>query len=393
MLSPPIEGSHVASRRIIDAVTRKGIITRVLTAEPHLESSPSTHGWSKVKCKYLNREAEFSPSIFSYMRGFTRTSINDFATSTRLSACIKSIACDAVHALNINKEIFLFVHKLLHVKKPLLLHFYHSPEVLKDDVFQLRNIAMKAGLFGRLFDNYILTTSLSLAKLFIQQGVDRKKVYYAPYPIDIEIFKPITDTRNLRKRYGLRQAHPILVYVGSLNPARGIFGLIKSFRFVLNRFPNALLYVSHPQRMGEDVYAEKLIKMTRSLKIQENTLVQGAVSSVAEVFNFADVVALPFVRPYWMDPPIVLLEAMSTGASVVTTSVGSIGEVIDNHRNAVLAEPANPVDLANQIIELFEDPERCRKIGQQARETVVQKFSYAKVGERLLKIYDRVINN
>lgn len=393
MLSPPIEGSHIASRRIIDAVIRKGITTRVLTAEPYLESSPITRGWSKVKCKYLNRTAEFSPSVSSYLRGFARTSINDFTTSTRLSACIKSIACDAVHVLNLNKEIFLFVHNLLHVGKPLLLHFYHSPEVLRDDVFQLRNIAMKAGLFSRLFDSYILATSFSLAKLFIQLGVDSKKVHYAPYPIDTEIFKPIKDTHSLREKYGVLHAHPILVYVGSLNTARGIFALVRSFRFVVDRFPNALLYVSHPQRKGEGVYAEKLVEMTRSLKIQKSVLVQGAAPRVAEVFNFADVVALPFTRPYWMDPPIVLLEAMSTGASVVTTSVGSIGEVIENNKNAVLTEPANSIDLANQIIKLFEDPERCVKIGQQARKTVVQRFSYGKVGERLLKIYDDVINN
>lgn len=393
MLSPPVEGSYVASRRIIDAVTRRGVTAKVLTAEPFHHTSRIANGWSTVKCEQLSKELEFSPSKSSYLRAFARTSISDFATSTRLSTYVKSTTCDIVHVLNINKEIFLVVHNLLQVRKPLLLHFYHSPEVLADDVFQLRHIAMRIGLFGRLLESHILTTSTSLSKFFIQLGVNPKKVHHAPYPVDTGVFKPLTDTHSLRRKYGVNRANPILAYVGSLNVARGVFDLIRSFRIVVDRFPKALLYVSHPQRKGENVYAEKIRRMTWKLRLQKNMLVRGAAPRITEVFNLADVVALPFKRPYWMDPPIVLLEAMSTGAPVVTTSVGAIQDVIEDNENAVLAEPANHVDLANRIIELFEDPEKSREIGQQARKTVAQKYSYGAVGTQLLKIYNRVLDS
>jgi len=85
------------------------------------------------------------------------------------------------------------------------------------------------------------------------------------------------------------------------------------------------------------------------------------------------------------------LEAMSTGATVITTPTGSISEIVKDNENAILTEPNSTVSLANHMVELLENPKTTRKIGRKARSTIIQKYSYEIFGKRLLKIYDSVL--
>jgi glycosyltransferase involved in cell wall biosynthesis len=186
---------------------------------------------------------------------------------------------------------------------------------------------------------------------------------------------------------------PILVYVGSLNPARGALDLILSFRHVLKCFPKALLYISHPEREGEEFHQTNLQRLVGSYKMQSNVTIKGLNPHIEEIFNLADAVVLPFVRPYWVDPPLVLLEAMSTGASIITTPVGSTMEIIRNHQNAVLTEPGNRLALADEIIANLENPQEARKMGEEARKTIVRNYSYEKVGKRLSNVYNFILQH
>ena len=382
MLSPPIEGHHVASKRMIEAAIHAGIDARVMTVEPYAKIMETPRNWFIINSQRKIRSYA-SMSVFSV--------VDELFASLNIASHVKFSDCDLIHVLNVTKEAYVFAHKLMRVKKPLLLHFYHSPYVLTDDVFLIRNIALRSGLFGRVLDNYALTVNMSLCKFLVKLGVDPERVQYVPYPIDTDTFKPLNAKENLREKYGLPPDRPVVVYVGSLHSARGLSVLIRSFRNVLSRFPHALLYISHPHSKSEKAYKTHL-ELIPNLNMQKNVYIAGPSAHIEEVYNLADVVVLPFQRPYWVDPPLVLLEAMSCGVAVVTTPVGAINEVIRNHENAVLTGPRNPEILAEAIIELIENPRKSIEIAKRARETIVKDYSYRVVGKKLTKIYDFVLD-
>lgn len=386
MLFPVIEGHHIASKRIIEAAVHAGIDAHIITLEPDANSLEISGKWTIVNSKKSPLgNIGFSSSISRI--------IDELIKSVKVASQVKFSDYDLIHVLNITKEAYVFAHKLLRVKKPLLLHFYHSPYVLADDVFLVRNIALRIGLYGRVLDNHALTINLSLYKFLVENlSADPERVHYVPYPVDTNTFEPLNNKESLREKHGLPPDHPIVVYVGSLNPARGISTLIRSFHNVLSRFPQALLYISHPHHKPEETYGTQLSGLVQSLKLQKNVLIVGPSPHVEEIYNLADVVVLPFKRPYWVDPPLVLLEAMSSGVPVVATSVGAIGEVIRDHENAVVIKPKNPEILAEAIIELIENPRGCSKMAKKARETIVQNYSYEVVGKKLLKIYDFILD-
>jgi len=385
MLSPPIEGHHVASKRMIEAAIRAGIDARVMTIERDAKIVGNPQNWAVVNFKKKSRRyGRFSPSVFS--------AVDELRASLSISSCVKFSNCDLIHVLNVTKEVYVFAHKLMRVKKPLLLHFYHSPYVLTDDVFLVRNMALRFGLFGRVLDNYVLTANVSMSRFMVERlGVDPERVQYVPYPVDTDTFKPLKAREDLREKYGLPLDRPVLAYVGSLHSARGLSVLIRSFRNVLSRFPEALLYISHPHHKSEKAYKMHL-ELMQNPNLQKNVYIAGPSAHIEEIYNLADVIVLPFQRPYWVDPPLVLLEAMSCGVAVVTTPVGAINEVIRNHENAVLTGPTNPEFLAEAIIELIENPRTSIKIAKRARETIVKDYSYKVVGKKLTKIYDFVLD-
>jgi len=384
MLTLPIEGNHVASRRIIAAAEEAGIKSYVLTVETE-KGLRAPRNWEVVNSRTAPSSDLLGPR--------TLLALDDLLTSISLSVKAKSSDCQLIHVLNISKEAYVTAHNLMHVNKPLLVHFFHSQYTLNDDVFMIRNLAMRAGLYGRSKKNYILTTNRSLQRFLINElGAHPENVHFAPYPINTDLFKPLESREDLREKYGLPEDKLIIAYVGSLSPARGLTDLIKAFPKILSHIPEALLYVSYPRREGEKEHERRVHSLSGDLSRRGKIVLDGPSGNVQEIYSFADIVALPFVRPYWVDPPLILLEAMSSGAVLVSTPIGAMAEVLRDHENAYVAKAGDPSALADKIIEALDNPGESEKIAQRARETIVHTYSYGVVGERLLRIYDSILN-
>jgi len=294
----------------------------------------------------------------------------------------------------VSKEAYLAAHKFFQVKKPILIHFYHSPFVLDSDIFLFRKMALRLGFYGHYSGNYALTTNSSFARFLVERlGMNQDRVYVVPYPIDTKRFAPIMDRECLRVKYNLPVKRPIVAYVGSLELARGVDVLLDAFRCVLAHIPDALLYISCPNREGEEANRARLYDWRKKLKMQDNMIVHGPSLNVEEIYNLADLIILPFLRPYWVDPPLVLLEAMSSGASVVTTPVGAIGEFVKENESVALAKAGDSSILSSAIIELLENPSESRRLSLRARDTVLRNYSYEAVGRTLLKTYCSILRH
>ena len=84
--------------------------------------------------------------------------------------------------------------------------------------------------------------------------------------------------------------------------------------------------------------------------------------------------------------PTSLLEAMSCGCAVVSTATCMIPEIINNGGNGYISN--NEEDLKGYIKELLDDPSLAVKMGQAARETILEKFSEDKFINNWNQVFD-----
>src|SRR5690606_39244163 len=70
--------------------------------------------------------------------------------------------------------------------------------------------------------------------------------------------------------------------------------------------------------------------------------------------------------------PTALLEAASCGCAIVSTANCAIPEFIENGVNGYCTNDLNQMRLYLQ--ELLQSPQKCRQMGEKARETVKEKF-------------------
>jgi glycosyltransferase involved in cell wall biosynthesis len=87
--------------------------------------------------------------------------------------------------------------------------------------------------------------------------------------------------------------------------------------------------------------------------------------------------------------PISILEAMAGGNAVLSTTVGSIPEVI-GEEGGILVEPGDADALHDAATELVTSPDRVREMGERNRREIEERYDWESVSEKLLSVYDQL---
>jgi glycosyltransferase involved in cell wall biosynthesis len=90
---------------------------------------------------------------------------------------------------------------------------------------------------------------------------------------------------------------------------------------------------------------------------------------------------------------IASLEAMLAGKAVLSAANEmTYGPgVLKNGENVILVPREDPQHLAQTMIELLEDKQKCAAIGQRARQTIQEHFSWESVCAQTLQVYQEAI--
>jgi glycosyltransferase involved in cell wall biosynthesis len=89
--------------------------------------------------------------------------------------------------------------------------------------------------------------------------------------------------------------------------------------------------------------------------------------------------------------PNVLVEAMAAGAPVVATAVSGIPELVEHEVNGLLIPPDDPEALADALLRLHDDPELTRRLTQNGRETVKERFDGERLARELAALFTEAV--
>lgn len=102
----------------------------------------------------------------------------------------------------------------------------------------------------------------------------------------------------------------------------------------------------------------------------------------------ANIVVLPSYRE---GLPKVLLEAAASGRPMIAADVPGCREVVSNGETGLLVPARDAHRLAEAVLELLADPDRCRQMGGRARQLAEREFSVGEVVSATLAIYRELL--
>lgn len=206
--------------------------------------------------------------------------------------------------------------------------------------------------------------------------------------VDIKKFQPAADKRKIKAELGFNPDDIAIVSVGRLYARKGLFTLIESMPAVVKRFPNAKFIISGK---GQSDEMQKLIAHATRLGVINNIIFTGYYpdQKLPKLYQAADVFAF---STFYEHHPFAVLEALSSGLPVVTTTVGGIPETIQTGKNGFLVKPFNEKAFADRILYLLEHREFASEMGAAARKTVVEKLDWRIVVKDAMKVYDQALS-
>jgi glycosyltransferase involved in cell wall biosynthesis len=232
------------------------------------------------------------------------------------------------------------------------------------------------GLVHRLFDRF-LTVSRFSAEL-LDAPPARTRVIYGG-----------ADPRRFAPRPGVDRDG--VLFVGRLTPHKGIDRLIRALpaRAALRIAGSA----GHDPRPPERDYPDLL----RRLAQDRDVTFLGPVPDPAlpGLYRRAAVLVLPSVDRtcYGRQVPVsellglTALEAMASGTPVVASRIGGLAEVVVDGETGFLVEPGDLASLRDRLALVLSDRGLAARLGANARDLVLQRFTWRACAERCLTAY------
>ncbi len=160
---------------------------------------------------------------------------------------------------------------------------------------------------------------------------------------------------------------------------KGINEFIEAADAVLERHPSASFHIVGP---GDEKDASVDWEKFNSAISRGTITYHGETDDVVSFIKKSRVFVFPSY--YREGVPRAVLEAMSMGRPIITTSSPGCRETVEEGINGFLVEPRNHRMLAEKMIWMVEHPEAVEKMGLASRRIAEEKFNIDRVNEFML---------
>jgi glycosyltransferase involved in cell wall biosynthesis len=181
-----------------------------------------------------------------------------------------------------------------------------------------------------------------------------------------------------------------ILFVGLVTRRKGIEYLIKAAGILVNSLKCSnveFLIVGKTLQKGADSnFPEEMSLLTKELGLQEHVKFLGwlSVEELRKVYFESDVFVLPSLSEA---SALVILEAMKYEKPIISTNVGSAPLMVKPGWNGFIVDPMDYKQLAEKIKYFVDHPEDKKRMGNNSRKLVEQRFSWKIIASEYLETY------
>jgi len=234
----------------------------------------------------------------------------------------------------------------------------------------LKHCSLTLGAYEREhvndYDGVICITGND-ARLYREMGC-RKPVTAIPFGVEPEEMSPM-------------EVEPDSIFhIGSMDwmPNReGIDWLLREvWPVVHRRLPQVRLYLAGRHTPEELLHADI-----------EGVTVVGEVPDSKEFIGSKQINVVPLLSGSGIR--VKIIEAMSAGKVVVTTTIGAEGIDYEDGKHLLIAN--TPEEFASQIARLVEHHDYCEEVGRNARRLIAEEYSIPELTKKIIAFYNKIL--
>jgi len=234
----------------------------------------------------------------------------------------------------------------------------------------------KRDTWAKKVDCLICLTEFAKAK-FVEAGIPAEKMRVKPNFVD-DAFRG----KNLSEM--IDQKDDYYLFIGRISEEKGIRTLVNAW--------NTWKSATSPQLF---ILGEGPLKKELQKKSQDNTKISwlGFVERSRVLETLSKAKALIFPSEWYEGMPMTIIEAYSAATPVISTNIGSQGEIVHHKRTGLHFEPGKEQSLV-EAMEQFESMKNEHKdMSLAARREYEEKYTPEVNREKLLSLYRELIKN
>jgi D-inositol-3-phosphate glycosyltransferase len=288
--------------------------------------------------------------------------------------------------------------QLRHTLQLPVVHMSHTLGAIKNAAVQQpweqeppRRLRVERTVLQRC-DAVVAESPASRRHMLQTYAVEPARVHIIPGGVDTSVFFP-QQRQQARQALALPMEHPLLLFVGRLQPLKGIDTLLHAARLVRQQHQHVQVLIVGGDVVAPDPYEaqelHRLHGLCEQLGLQQQVRFIPAQPQpvLAQYYAAADVFVMP---SHYESFGMVVLEAMACGTPVVASRVGGLTSTVVHERTGLLVPEGDGHAFAQAIVRLLRMPAVGHAFGQAGLQRA-QAFSWPRIAEHTVRLYRRLL--
>jgi len=223
--------------------------------------------------------------------------------------------------------------------------------------------------------DYIIAATPSIRDNFKQNNI-----------IDIKNYPIIINAQNIKK-INKKRDYTELIYVGGLSKERGIKKIIQSLKYTNPKYNVKLKLIGN---FSNKKFEEEIKKMPEWRKIDFlGFLPQKQAYQHMWNTDIGFVCFLP--EPNHINAiPNKIFEYMINELPIIASNFPLWKKIIEKNSCGICIDPTKAEEITKAIEYLIEHPNEAKKMGENGRKAVLEKYNWENESKKLLKIYEKL---
>jgi len=208
-------------------------------------------------------------------------------------------------------------------------------------------------------------------------GVAATRIETVPNFIDLRELDSVSPER------GVRYDGKTFVFAGRIVKEKGLDQIVRALATLGEENSRKFKVLI----LGEGPEKSRLQRAAGKLGVSQLISFRGRVAHGEVLRHLVSSFGLVIMSEF--DPfPTVVLEAMTYSKPVIGSNSGGIPEMIENGFNGYLVAPRDYRGLAQAMMTLADDPRLARRMGENGRGRVQERYTADRIGREILAIYE-----